>query len=268
MLTEARAGSVTMDFAASQASFAEALLHADRPLPSGVTTARGMPDASRFAVYRNNVYVGLVNALAKRFPITERLVGEEFFRGMARVFAQQIKPVSPLLFEYGDNFPEFIASFAPAASLPYLADIARLEAVWQRAYHAADTKPLGLNDVAAISPEALLRSRVQPHPAVGLVQSAYPIGSIWLAHQNSAVEPVRSTGSETVLVVRPVLDVHLHVLPPADVDFALELLAGQSLGEAAERSLTASEKFDFGRALVGLVSLGALQTIILTEGSS
>ena len=63
-----------MGFATSQNDFAKALLDAGHPVPAGITTARGQADASRFNVYRNNVYVGLTKALAQRFPV-ER-VGE------------------------------------------------------------------------------------------------------------------------------------------------------------------------------------------------
>ena len=72
---------------AARAAFAEALLDPARALPEGITTARGNADPARFAVYRNNVFVGLTAALAKRFPVVRRLVGDEFFAGMARVYA-------------------------------------------------------------------------------------------------------------------------------------------------------------------------------------
>ena len=77
---------MTMDLAATQDAFAAALLDPALPVPAGVTSARGKADAKRFAVYRNNVAVGLTRALASRFPVVERLVGEEFFAGMARAY--------------------------------------------------------------------------------------------------------------------------------------------------------------------------------------
>ena len=132
-----------MRFAAAQDEFAEALLHSGLPVPHGVTTSRGQADASRFAVYRNNVFVGLTKALSQRFPVTERIVGTEFFAGMSRMFARDHKPATPLIMNYGDAFPEFIEGFEPASALPYLADLARIEAAWTRAYHAADERAAG-----------------------------------------------------------------------------------------------------------------------------
>ena len=48
------------------------------------------------------------------------------------------------------------------------------------------------------------------------MRSAYPAGSIWAAHEADKVEPVREWRAETVLVVRPEMQVSVHVLPACD----------------------------------------------------
>ena len=63
-------------FAEVQGSFAGALLDAGRPVPSGVLSHNATTPAKRFAVYRNNVVVGLVGAVKSRFPVVERIVGD------------------------------------------------------------------------------------------------------------------------------------------------------------------------------------------------
>jgi len=60
---------MTMDLAETQDAFAAALLDPALPVPAGVTSARGKADEKRFAVYRNNVAVGLTRVLASRFPV-------------------------------------------------------------------------------------------------------------------------------------------------------------------------------------------------------
>ena len=245
--------------------FAAALLDPARPVPAGVVSPRQTPDAKRFAVYRNNVFVSLVGALEKRFPVTKRLVGEEFFRGMARLYAGAERPASPLLFHYGDSFPDFIGQFPPAAELRYLGDVAALEARWLDAYHAADRDALSLADLAALPPESVGALRLVPHPATRLLGSDYPIGSIWAAQQSAEVKALTTSAAETVLIVRPGAEVRVHVLPPSDAGFAAALLAGESVMEAA---LEGEDGFDPGRALVGLVSLGAFSAIDQTEEGS
>jgi hypothetical protein len=129
-------------FESIQHAFAAALLDPERPVPNALTSHTARVPTRRFAVYRNNVAVGLVDALARRFPATQRIVGEEFFRAMARLYVQAEPPRSPLLMQYGDTFADFIARFPPAAEIVYLVDVARLEAARTRAHHAADAAPL------------------------------------------------------------------------------------------------------------------------------
>ena len=127
----------------SQTAFATALLDVQLPCPDGLCSANGADPASRFAVYRNNVQSSLINALADSYPVVMQLVGVEFFRAMAAIFVQTQPPHSPLMSCYGEGFVDFIAGFEPAASVPYLADVARLEGLRTRAYHAADASPIG-----------------------------------------------------------------------------------------------------------------------------
>lgn len=255
-----------MSAAEMQSSFAAALLNGSDPIPDNITSSRGKQDAARFAVYRNNVFVGLTRALAQRFAVTERLVGADFFRQMARLYAQGHLPACPLMMEYGAGFPDFIAGFGPAASLAYLPDVARIEAACTHAYHAADHGVLNLAALAAIAPEDLARVRLVRHPSAALIRSRFAVGSIWQAHQTAEVTPVSVRTAETVLVLRPALTVGVHILPPCDAEFAAALLDGEPLGVSAERALMLHPDFDVGRALVGLISLGAFSTLQLDEG--
>jgi hypothetical protein len=111
----------------SQGDFSQALLDADSPIPIGLTTWNGSDPAGRFAVYRNNVFASLIDALADTYPVMLALVGNEFFRAMAKVFVQTNPPRSRVLACYGSGFADFVEDFYPARSLPYLADVARLE---------------------------------------------------------------------------------------------------------------------------------------------
>src|SRR5260370_39578206 len=121
-----------------EVSFADALLDAEHPIPCGITAHNAAIPTRRFAVYRNNEVAGLVKALLNKFPVVEKIVGEEFFAAMARAFVVERPPRSPVLAIYGDGFATFIAAFDPARELAYLADVARLEAARTRPYHAAD----------------------------------------------------------------------------------------------------------------------------------
>ena len=111
--------------------------------PDGLAAWNGSDPAARFAVHRNNVVASLVDALAETFPVSQELVGEEFFRAMAKALrAAHRRRARCVLATYGDAFPAFVERFPPAQALPYLADVARLEMARVRAFHAADAQPV------------------------------------------------------------------------------------------------------------------------------
>src|SRR5690606_26423719 len=124
-------------------------------VPSGLTGPRGNKVDRRFAVYRNNVIIGLLDALADIFPTTQNLVGRDYFRATARLYIRAEPPSSPVIFEYGQGFADFVAGFPPARHLRYLPDVIRLERCWLDAFHAADAEPLSPATLASVSPDRL-----------------------------------------------------------------------------------------------------------------
>jgi hypothetical protein len=244
-------------FAPLQDAFAAALLDPERPVPDGVTSHTTAVPARRFAVYRNNVVVGLIGALATRFPAVQRLVGEEFFAAMARVFVTAQPPRSPLLVRYGDNFPDFIAGFVPAAEIPYLADVARIEAARTRAYHAADATPLDAAAFEAIAGEALGGTRFVLHPSVEVVRSAHPAVTIW-AMNSGQIEPgpIEDWRAEDALIARPGLDVEVRALPAGGAAFLIALRDGAALADAVEAAMQENADFDLPANLAGIIRSG------------
>jgi hypothetical protein len=249
--------------------FADALLNADRPIPRGIIAHNAAVPARRFAVYRNNVMVGLAKALRSRFPVVEKIVGEEFFAAMARVFVTAQPPRSPLLSAYGDAFPAFIAAFDPARELPYLADVARLEAARTRAYHAADATPVDAGRFAALDSESIGAIRIDMHPSAEIVRSPHPIVTIWA--MNSAEQelaPIADWRGEDALAARPGLDVQVRTLPPGGAAFLLALAAGRPLGDAAEAALADDPDFDLTGNLAGLIGSGLVRDIVVPDPKS
>jgi hypothetical protein len=253
-----------------QERFAAALLDADRPPPPGVTSHTHPAPEKRFAVYRNNVVVGLIDALASRFPALQRIVGEEFFRAMAGVFVRAHPPRSPLLMEYGDELPDFLERFAPAADVPYLADVARLEAARTRAFHAADAVPLAPEAFSALKPEELETLRLRLCPGVAVVRSAHPVVTIWAMNSDGAEPaPIEDWRGEDALVSREGFDVAVRRLPPGGAVFLTALLASGTLGQAALAAVAETAAFDLAENLAGVIaSQLAAEIIVLQEPAS
>lgn len=219
----------------------EGTLHAalwGNSVPPEVTAVGDV--AQRFSVYRNNVHHSLGEALGERFPVVRRLVGPAFFAAAARDFVCAHPPASPVLAEYGAAFPAFLAGLAPLAGLPYLADVARLEWLRGRAYHAADAEALPASAFHKAVSMADGDVEVSLHPSVSLFTSSHPAVSIWRANHGGETEPIMP-GSEAALVFRHGDAVPVRPVPPRLMPTLAAVRSGASLsaiaahrGEAAE----------------------------------
>ncbi len=243
-----------------QADFADKLLKPEAPPPSDVNGPSATPPVKRYNVYRNNVVASLIQVLEARYPVVLRLVGEEFFRGMARLYLDAEPPRSAVLAEFGGGLSQYINGFEPAKDLAYLADVARLEWLQHVAYHAADALPLGPGDLASVAAATVPKLKFALHPSVGVFASAYPIVSIWETNKrDDEVKPIRlDQGGETALVVRPALEVATRKAPPGTDTFLAALATGRTLAEAAATALAANDHFNVQIALATVIDAGAI----------
>ncbi len=226
----------------AEADFAGSLFDPKAVL-AGLSDPAGRPAGRRLNVYRNNVATSLIDALAEGFPVTARLVGTAFFRAMALEFARAHPPDHPLMMHYGDRMPGFIAGHPPAASLPWLPDIAALELARRRSYHAADVTPADPGD---LTPAAFERVRIALVPAAVLLRSRHPINGIWV-HQTED-GPAPRDRAEAVLITRPEWDPRVDLLPPGGATF-VAALNGATIADAAARATAAVPAFDLAATL-------------------
>jgi hypothetical protein len=244
------------------AGFVPPLLDPDLATPASVAGPNGKAATKRYNIYRNNVTVSLIGALAAVFPATMRITGEDFFRAMARFHVRQTPPTSPLLFEYGHDFPDFIARYEHAQSMPWLADVARIERAWLDAYHAADADALNPQTLPTIPPERLAETVFDPHPATRIVRSRFPAVTIFSMNKGDGpITKIETTEPEDALIARPALDVIVRRLPPGGAIFLSALLAGQPLGIAAETALADHPAFDLAANLTGMLEAGVFTAV-------
>jgi hypothetical protein len=204
----------------------------------------------RMAIYRGNVFGNWHGALAGAYPVVRKVVGEAFFEAMARDYARAHPSCSGDLNEYGASLAQFLEEHPEVQDVPYLPDVARLEWLAHRAWFAAEAAPF---DFAR-------PTEVRLAPACGLLESAWPVASIWEAHQEGGrPEHVNlGSGPERALVHRPDGRVEVTVLRPGDFRFLAQLRAGAALGAALEAALREDPGFVPRIALAAWVQAGVL----------
>lgn len=217
---------------------------------------------ARFNVYRNNVFVSLMDSLADIFPVTQTLVGEDFFRVMAREYIIFNPPKTPVISDYGDNFADFVRHFEPAKTVPFLAGLAALEFNLLALTNAQECKTLEYAQVSeafnnASDPEKL---RLHLPPTTQILVSPFAIGSIYLAHKgtdNHSLADIKIDKSEYLLLSKSHLYAELHIICHADAIFIKHLMQAKPLGEA----IPDDEHFDPGTSLAKLIDWKLLTKI-------
>jgi hypothetical protein len=241
----------------TQTQFRMAMLDAGLPVPLGIVNPDGALAEKRFDVYRNNVAVGLSDALEAAFPVIRKLLGDEFFRAMAGVYLRTHPPKTPLMMFYGEAMPQFLRRFGPTKKLAYLPDVAKLELAMRHAYHAADADPVRPETLAEVAPDALMETKLRLAPAVRTITSDFPIHAIYRANTcPDAPKPVMRP--EAVLITRPGFDPQIHAINAAGAACVSALQQGKSLGHALASS---DETLDLGAVLGLLLAQGAVTEI-------
>jgi len=243
-----------------QAAMCDVSLGGDAALLVPVIIGDGFAPEQRLNIHRNNTTILLSDALGATYSVVQKLVGEDFFNAVARLFVRAQPPRSPCLFEYGAGFADFLATLPAAQDLPYLADVARLEWCWNEAFHAPDVVPLTSADLADVAPDCYGNLVFTPHPSLRLLASPFPVKEIWDINQCGA-DPQASVsldeGPQSLVMLRPRGSVEMIELSPGGFVLSEHLARGATLEQAFVAASDVETQFDPASTLAVLIGAGA-----------
>lgn len=254
-----------------------AALYADAAAPSAlaeemIVRSDALSVAARLAVYRNNLRANFHSVMALEFPVVQQLSGADYFRQLAWEFQRSHPSRSGNLQHIGAAFPAWLTEQLAATAYAWFGDVAALEWAWQESYVApepasrADFSKLAV--LSAAQQESLQFTFV---PSCRLLQSRWPVLSIWRAHQELAatsgvsLEQVDLQAHENVLVLRTANAVQLHPLQDAEAALLQSLRAQQGLGAAIEAAGLIDAGFDAAAALQRAASLGVFADLRIAQ---
>lgn len=229
----------------TQAAFL-ARIRGAAPLPEGL------------GVYRRNHRENFRVALALGFPVIHQLAGEEAFAALSREYQAAHPSRSGDLHEAGEPFPGWLdAQFATVVHA-YFGDVARLERARENVLRSTAVPILEAGALKGIPASALPSLHLPLVPAAALVESRFPVLSIWRAHQDGGdpglVDPAGA--GERVLIHRTSKHCELVVVGEGEFAFLATLAAGGSLGDALDAAMDREEAFDVAAALRRAVERG------------
>ena len=243
-----------------QDDFSRALQSDAADAPASMT---GLIMQPAFAVYRNTVMKACIDALQANYPAVTRLVGEEWLRAAASIYVRENLPRLPMLIDYGADFAGFLARFEPAAELPYLPSVARLERFWSEAHTAASEKMLDPGALTRLAPENFIAARLRLHAATRWAWFAdAPVYTIWSRNRSDSSDgsDIKWT-AEGALLTRPHDSVQWCAIDQAGCAFLDACANGSTLAEAAQAALTANPETDLSHLMATLLEAGAFSRL-------
>lgn len=226
-----------------QDRFQRALLGADDEIPELIALTR----QPAFAVYRNTVIKGCIDALQANYPAVSRLVGTEWFRAAAAIHVRRSPPRAVSMLEYGVDFPSFLAGFEPAAPMPWLSAVAQLDRCWTECHVAADATPLDTGSLTSIAPDALASSRLVLHPACRWRWcDDAPAYTLWSTQRDGDGTGAAAIDwrAEGALLTRPVDAVMTTRIDLAGCRFLDACTSGATIAQAAQAALEIDVEID------------------------
>lgn len=249
--------------AALQHNWVSALYQSGNLLADGLRTPH---DAARFEIYRASLQANLTHAMADTYPVIEKLVGRRFFEAAAPFYLRRHPSRQGDIHAFGGDFSGFLEQFEPARTLPYLADVARLEWLAHQAFHAADGVALDIGALASLAEEQLANVHLNLHPSLRLMKSAYPVHRIWQANQDNAraAGVDLDEGAVRLAIYRDGLEIALLPLDAADYCF-VSALRSKDLACASDFTLAHHPEFDPGSVLHLVFSQGLVVSLATGE---
>lgn len=159
-------------------------------------------------LYRNNFYISFTEYLEACFPTLKALVGDEFFQQLAKHFIKE-KPLSEGSIErYGALLADYIQHCPQTQTLPYLADICRLEWCLEQAKSQLPDTVFPFNELGSLSEEEQEHVCFKLATGIEIIHSPFPIFSIWKGVKHEELDHIDISACESVLIYPTVSKEH------------------------------------------------------------
>jgi len=177
-------------------------------------------DPARAQVYRDLVFANLSSLLSGTFPVLVKILGEEHWRSLVRIFLRDYRARTPKFGEIAQEFVEFLAS-EPLALVdgpwpPFMVELAHYEWV-EMALQQSDAEPVAAGDAAL-----LLDRPLQVSPLAWPLAYAWPVQRVGPDYQPDVLP-----AQPTLLLVRRAEDWSVRFSELSPLAWRLLLLVGE-----------------------------------------
>lgn len=225
-----------------------------------------LPDG--LGAYRANSRAQAARALGQACPTVAALVGEPGWAALAWDLWRHDPPTDGDLGRWGQGLPDWLQRNPlhdeAGRSLPWLADLARLDLAVLACERAADG-PTAAPDLRGLDRADLATSTLALRPGSRLLASPWPLQGLWQAHRLPEAQRDAALGALQLqraaeplqwLVWRRGPAARVQRLDAADAVFTAALIAGHPLAAALDAALARDRAWSFERWLLPALQQG------------
>ena len=142
----------------------------------------------RMDVYRTTARSAHVSALLDVYPVCRAILGDNYFKQVAKNYFNQMPSFSPDMNNYGASLPGYLAQLIierdELREYSYLVDLARLEWVSQTIYFSANESIFDVELFQRNCAKQGEKTILKLQASVSFLSSCYPVFQIWQSHRN------------------------------------------------------------------------------------
>lgn len=131
----------------------------------------------RLDVYRNGYFIRLEKALARNFPVTDAVLGQEDFAQLAGLYVLEHPSRHPNLRNIGCHFPAWLRGCSRVAA----GDLAAVEWAALRVFDGPDTVPATVSCLDSVAPDDWATLSIMLAPTLTLLSLSSNADRVWIA---------------------------------------------------------------------------------------
>lgn len=236
-----------------QAAFVAALYDDALAGPLQSIAGNGLTPAARLRIYRRSCNEIQTAALRTSYPAVLALAGRDWFDQAARRYRGRYPSRSGNLQAFGACFANYLETIPASRTLPYLADVARLEWLRQETILSADSQAISFDEFVACLDGAKGPLHAGLSACVHLLRSRHRVLTIWRFALDPRGDLALDGDGEAVMIWREGGEVVMTAVDAGTYAYVSALEAGGTLDEAGAGAAALDGGFDPARCMSDLI---------------
>ncbi|MDB2414270.1 DNA-binding domain-containing protein [Rickettsiales bacterium] len=217
---------------------------------------------SLIGIYQDSCIGNILSPMKMTFPAVEKTLGKEFFDFTCREYIKKNPPRKPNMYEYGSDFPDFLDNFEPVGDLEYIANLARLECLYQESIFCDKSPSFDVDKFSKILPDDYSELKFTLNPSTRFFSCDYKVFHKWHVSRKDMSGELdnnfKKDDNIKLMLTRPDMQVNVIILKDCEYNFLDKLSNNNNLYQAFDSATDINENFDLVTNINKYIQMGVL----------